>query len=55
MIFSKFYSTSVRLTIDEIIVLYKEGSFSNNIYPRNTNVLASKFTNYVTRLDACMI
>ena len=29
----------------------KEGSFSDSKYPRNTNILGSKFTNYVTRLD----
>jgi hypothetical protein len=28
-----------------------EGSFSDNTYPRNANVLASIFTNHVTRLD----
>jgi len=30
-------------------------SFSDNTYPRNTNVLASKFTNHVTRLDTSVI
>jgi len=29
----------------------KEGSISDNTYPRNANVLASIFTNHVTRLD----
>ena len=52
--FSKFYSPSEHLAIDEVIVLYK-GSFSNNTNPRNTNVLVSKFTNCVTIQATCMI
>jgi len=53
--FSKFYSPSEHLAIDEVIVSSKVGSFSNSIYPRNTNVMGSKFTNCVTKLDTLMI
>jgi hypothetical protein len=53
--FSKFYSPSEHLAIDEVIFCSKEGSFSDTTHPRNTNVLASKFTNHVMRLAACMI
>ena len=52
--FSKFYSPPDHLTVDEFIVKFKV-SFFDSIYPRNTNVLGSKFTNCVTRLDTLMI
>jgi len=50
--FSKFYSSSEHLAVDEVIILFKRRVFSDNAYTRNTKVLVSKFTNYVTRLDA---
>jgi len=53
--FSKFYSPSEHLAVDEVFFFFflKEGSFSDNTrtYPKHTNVLAPKFTNHVTRLD----
>ena len=49
--FSKFYSPSENLDVDQVIVLFKGRVFSDNTYSRNTNVLASKFTNHMTRLD----
>jgi hypothetical protein len=49
--FSKFYSPSEHLAVDEVIFFLKGRIFSDNIDPKNTNVLASKFTNHVTRLD----
>ena len=39
----------------KLLLSSKEGSFSDNIYPRNTNVLGSKFTNCVTRLATLMM
>ena len=38
----------------KVLFCTKKGSFSN-IYLRNTNVVASRFTNYVMRLDTSMI
>ena len=53
--FSKLYSPSEHLAVDEVIVKYKEGSFFDSIYPRNTSVSGSKFTNCVTRQDTRII
>ena len=39
----------------KLLLSTKEGSFSDSKYPRNTNILGSKFTNCVTRLDTRMI
>ena len=51
-IFSKFYSPSVHLAADEVSLKHKgRVIFWQYIYPRNTNVSESKFTNYVMRLD----
>jgi Mg2+/Co2+ transporter CorC len=49
--FSKFCSSSEPVAVDEVIVCSKEGSFPT----RNANVLASKFTNHVTRVDTRVI
>ena len=48
--FSKFYSPSEHLAVDEVIVLFKLRAIFRNSYPRNTNVLASNFTKPVTIL-----
>jgi len=53
--FSKFYSPYEHLAVDKIIIILGKGHFSDNAYSRTTNVLASKFTKYVTRLDTHMI
>jgi len=45
--FSKFYNPSENLAVNEVIV----PSFSNSTYQRNASVSASKFSNFVTRLD----
>ena len=34
---------------------FKKGPFSDNTCPRNTKLLASKYTNHVTRVDTHMI
>jgi hypothetical protein len=48
--FSKFYNPSEHLAVEEVIVLFKEVSFSDNTHPRNTKVLVTKFTKYVMSL-----
>jgi len=49
--FSKFYSPSEHLAIDEgIVFCSKEGPFSDNTYTRNTKVCHQNFTNHVTHL-----
>ena len=53
--FLKFYSLSEHLAIDEVIVLYKGSVIFEQYNPRNTNVLRSKFTNSVMRLDTLMM
>ena len=53
--FLKFYSLSEHLAIDEVIVLYKGSVIFQQYNPRNTNVLRSKFTNSVMRLDTLMM
>jgi len=42
--FSKFYSPSEHLAVDQVFVLFKGRVFPDNTYSRNTNVLASKLT-----------
>jgi hypothetical protein len=53
--FSKFYSHIEFCPYKKLLFCSHEGSHSDNTYPRNTKVLASKFTNHVTRLDTRMI
>jgi hypothetical protein len=55
MIFSKFYSPPEHLTIDEVTVLYKGRVIFQQYIPKKHKLLASKFTNYVTRVDTHMI
>ena len=42
--FSKFYSPSEHLTVDQVFVSFKGRVFSDNTYSRNKYVLAFKFT-----------
>ena len=50
-IFSKFYSPSEHLDVDEVIVFLKGRVIFRQYVTRNTNVLASVLTTHVTRLD----
>ena len=52
--FSRFYSPSENLAVDEII-LFKGRVIFRHYIPMKHNVLVSKFTNHVTRLDVRMI
>ena len=48
--FSKFYNPSENLANDNICVVQRKGDFSDNIFPRNTSILTSKFTNFTTQV-----
>jgi hypothetical protein len=36
--YSKYYTPPKNLTVDKVIILFNGGKFSDNTYPRNTNV-----------------
>jgi len=52
--FSKFYNPSEHLAVDEFIVKFKEGYYSNSTSRKNANISASKCSNYATLLDIHM-
>jgi hypothetical protein len=45
--YAKYYSPTEHLAIDEVIVLLRLESLSNNIFQRNIKCLGYKFTNCV--------
>ena len=49
--FSKFYNPSDNLAIDEVIVSLKVRVIFKQYIPKHASVWASKFSNFVTRLD----
>jgi len=51
--FSKFYKPSENLAIDEVIVSFKGRVIFKQYIPKK-RISASKFSNFVTRLDTCM-
>jgi hypothetical protein len=53
--FSKFYSPSKRLAVDEVIVLFKGKVFFRQYIYKKHKCFGIKFTNHVTRLDIRMI
>jgi len=53
--FSKFYNHSERLTVDEVIVLFKGKVIFRQYIPKKHKYFGIKFTNHVTRLDIRMI
>jgi len=52
--FSKFYNPSENLAINEVIVSFKGRVIFKQYIPKNASVSASKFSNFVTRLDTRM-
>ena len=54
-IFSKFYNPFENLDIDEVILSFKGKVIFKQYIPKNASVSASKFSNFVTRLDTHMI
>ena len=52
--FSKLYNPSENLAIDEVIVSFKGRVIFKQYIPNNPRDLASKFSNFVTRLDTRM-
>ena len=49
--FSKFYNPSENLAIDEVIVPFKGRVIFQQYIPKKASVPASKFSNFVTRLN----
>jgi len=49
--FSKFYNPSENLAIADVTVSFRRRVIFKQYIPKNTSVSASKFSNFVTRLD----
>ena len=52
--FSKLYNPSENLAIDKVIVSFKGRVIFKQYIPKNASVSASKFSNFLTRLDTRM-
>jgi len=53
--FSKFYNPSDNLAIDEVIVSFKGRVIFKQYIPKKRKCFGIKISNFVTRLDTCMI
>ena len=52
--FPNFTTLPIIWLLMKLLFPSREGRFSNSTYQKNASVSASKFSNFVTRLDTCM-